>query len=121
MRTFSIETVLLLITFLVGSDCLTFFNCLKTNQKVKPVRQNEKNLNCLPGEGSLTKRILKLDAQKGNDVAEVSSRKYFDAISTPFIAGTVGVTAFCFQIFGIFPWHAKLQSGFESVEVNGSI
>jgi hypothetical protein len=121
MRTCSIETLLLLTTFLVVSDCLTFFNSLKINQRVKPMERDQINQNFLPGERSLTKRILNLDAQKGNDVAEVPSRKYFDAISTPFIAGTIGVTAFCFQIFGIFPWHAKLQSGFESVEVNGSI
>lgn len=118
MLFFSTRTLLLLTTFLVASDSLTLFNSLKINQQLKLVRRNQISHCCSPDKTSINKRILELNAEKGNDASEVSSGKYFEAISTPFIAGTVGVTAFCFQIFGIFPWHAKLQSGFESVEVN---
>ena len=121
MRISCIESLLYLATCLGVIESLTFVGCLKINHKLKLIELRRINYGPLSDERCLEQRLPALNAKKENGASEVSSGKYFDAISTPIIAGTVGITAFCFQIFGIFPWHAKLQSGFESVEVNDLI
>lgn len=61
-------------------------------------------------------------AYAGKDGIEVEPRPRTIADTTiiSVIATAVALTAFSFQVFGIFPWHAKLQAGFESVKVHMS-
>ena len=55
----------------------------------------------------------------GKDGIEVEPRPTVtDTTIISVIATAIALTAFSFQVFGIFPWHAKLQAGFESVKVH---
>lgn len=112
MRSCLMNTLLLLTTFLVASEGLNLFTSPRISQHSRVAQRNLPNA-----------RSFSLNAQKKVQIVEkpAPAKSFFDAITTPVLAGTIGVTAFCFQIFGIFPWHGRISSGFEAVEVFGSI
>lgn len=62
------------------------------------------------------RRITVLKESGNSDISKPAT-SVFDTTVTPVIAAGIAITAFSFQVFGIFPWHARLQTGFESVKV----
>ena len=66
----------------------------------------------------LISQISAVNADKDGIEVEPQPRTVTDTTIISVIATAIALTAFSFQVFGIFPWHAKLQAGFESVKVH---
>jgi hypothetical protein len=113
---FSIK-LLFLICALASKISLLSFSLQKSNihQTSSPLRRFSYFHSSQTKEIKCEISIL-YDGKSEGDVVS-PPRSFYDTTTTPTITALIGCTAFLFQIFGIFPWHEKLQTAYESVAV----